>query len=141
MTSSLPGNIQIGTRASRQRQAVLEVLSRAKGHMPAVDIYQKVQKKFPRVSLGTIYRNLKTLKEAGLIEEIHLDEHTHYYEIKTGGEHYHLLCLGCGKVVEFKYPLEYILSNVPEASGFRVLNTDLRFSGYCDSCSKNEDSR
>jgi Fe2+/Zn2+ uptake regulation proteins len=141
MANSVNENIQAGSRASRQRQAVLEVLSKAKGHMSAVDIYQKVQKKFPKVSLGTIYRNLKTLREAGLIEEIHLDEHTHYYEIKTGGEHYHLLCLGCGKVVEFKYPLEHVLSNVPEARGFRVLNTDLCFSGYCADCSKIQDAR
>jgi len=70
-----------------------------------------------------------------LIEEVHFDEAHHHYEVKPLAEHHHLVCLGCGRVIEFHYPLSrYVKRNVPEARGFKVVETEIRMTGYCPGC-------
>ncbi|MBI2847861.1 MAG: transcriptional repressor, partial [Chloroflexi bacterium] len=91
----------------------------------------------PRLSLSTVYRTIQTLKKAGLVDEVHFDEEHHHYEMKPAAEHHHLVCLDCGQVVEFKYPLALlVIANVPEARDFEIINSEVRMTGYCPQCRK-----
>ncbi len=122
-----------GLRVTSQRALILETIRQ--GHLDADEVYRRVREKQPRLSLSTVYRTLQTLKKLGLVEELHFDEAHHHYEIKPPAEHHHLVCLGCGKVVEFHNPLSrYIKRNVAEARDFEIISTELRLTGYCSKC-------
>jgi Fur family ferric uptake transcriptional regulator len=82
-----------------------------------------------------VYRTLQTLKKVGLVDEVHFDEDHHHYEVKASAEHHHLVCLRCGRIIEFKYPLALLVKkNVPEAKDFEISGTETRISGYCSEC-------
>ncbi len=121
------------TRVTNQRVLILEVLRHGQGHMDADEVYRQAREKYPRLSLSTVYRTLRLFKKQGLIEELHFDEAHHHYELKPPSEHHHLVCLGCGKVIEFHSPLaRYLKRNVAEAKDFEIVNAEVR--GYCSNC-------
>jgi len=124
-----------GLRATSQRAIILDVIRRGGHHLDADEIYRQARKKEPRISLSTVYRSLQRFKELGLVDEFHLDEDHHHYEAKSASEHHHLVCVGCGAVVEFDYDLPgEVIGNVPEAKGFEIVQAELRVSGYCSRC-------
>lgn len=124
-----------GKRVTNQRALIMEIIRRGEGHLDADEIYRRARERVPRLSLSTVYRTLLMLKKLGLVEELHFDEEHHHYEMKPSAEHHHLICLGCGRVIEFHYPLSrYIKRSVPEAKGFDIAETEVRMSGYCSKC-------
>ena len=124
-----------GLRVTSQRALLLELIRQGKGHLDADELYRRARQKQPRLSLSTVYRSLQMFKKLGLVEELHFDDDHHHYEVKPSAEHHHLLCLGCGKVVEFHNQLSrYIKRNVAEAKGFEIVDTELRMTGYCAKC-------
>ncbi|HID87805.1 MAG TPA: transcriptional repressor [Anaerolineae bacterium] len=125
-----------GKRVTPQRVLILEALREAGGHLDANRIYRLVRPKMPRLSLSTVYRTLGMLKEAGLIEELHLGEEHHHYEIKGHG-HHHLICRGCGRVVEFECPFsERLIQDLGEEYDFEITGIHLDLMGYCAECRK-----
>lgn len=129
-----------GHRITRQRTLLLELIKEAGGHLDADELYRRAREKQPRVSLSTVYRALQLFKKMGLVEEYHFDESHHHYEVRSKKEHHHLLCLGCGKVIEFPSPLSaYVRKHVPEARDFEIVDTELRMTGYCATCRKNRE--
>ena len=124
-----------GTRVTSQRALILEIIRKEPGHLDADEIYRRARARQPRLSLSTVYRTLQALKKLDLVEELHFDETHHHYELKPSAEHHHLVCLGCGKVVEFHNPLSrYIKRNVAEARDFDIANTEISITGYCSRC-------
>jgi len=137
-TGSLENNKALnvtGMRLTKQRALILEIIRRGQGHLDADEVYRRARVKQPRLSLSTVYRTLQLLKKLGLVEEVHFDEAHHHYEVKPPSEHHHLVCLGCGKVIEFHYPLtRYVKRKVPEAQDFEITGTEVRMTGYCSKC-------
>ena len=124
-----------GLRATNQRALLLELIRQGKGHLDADELYRRAREKQPRLSLSTVYRSLQMFKKLGLVEELHFDDAHHRYEVKPSVEHHHLVCLGCGRIVEFQYPLtRYIKRNVAGAKDFEIIDTELRMTGYCSEC-------
>ena len=126
-------------RVTHQRSLIMDIIQ--EGHLDADEIYQRARRKNPHLSLSTVYRTLQALKKLGLVDELHLDETHHHYELKPVTEHHHLVCLDCGKVIEFHYPLyRSIKRNVPEAKGFAITETEIRLAGYCPDCARKRGS-
>ena len=124
-----------GLRATSQRAVILDIIRRGGHHLDADGIYRRARNKEPRISLSTVYRTLQRFKELGLVDEFHFDEDHHHYEAKTASEHHHLMCVGCGAVVEFDYDLlGDMIGKVPEAGGFQIVQAELRVAGYCPKC-------
>jgi Fur family ferric uptake transcriptional regulator len=124
-----------GLRITSQRALILDIVRQGEGHLDADEVYRRARQIQPRLSLSTVYRNLQTLKKLGLVEEVHIDETHHHYEIKSSTEHHHLVCLGCGRVIEFQYPLARLVKrNVPEAKDFEITSSEIRMTGYCRDC-------
>lgn len=124
-----------GLRITNQRALILEVIRHGQGHLDAEEVYRRAQKKQPRLSLSTVYRTLHTLKKLGMVEELHFDEAHHHYEIKPPAEHHHLICVDCGKVVEFECPLsQKIGQDVSREKDFEVTDVEVRMRGYCPKC-------
>jgi len=127
-----------GMRFTSQRALIMSIIHR--GHHDADEIYRRARRKDPRLSLSTVYRTLQVLKRLGLVTELHLDEAHHHYEFLSDARHHHLVCLGCGKVIEFQYPLASRVKNkVPAARGFIITETDVRMSGYCPQCQQEKE--
>lgn len=128
-----------GLRFTQQRTLLLEIIRRGGGHMDAYELYKQARERQPRLSLSTVYRTLQKFKELGLVDEVHFDEAHHHYEVKPPSKHHHLVCLGCGRVIEFHYPLSRrVKRSVSEAKDFDIVSTEIRMTGYCYRCSQKE---
>ena len=124
-----------GMRATNQRALILDIIRKEQGHLDADEVYRQARKKLPLLSLSTVYRTLRLFKKLDLVEEIHFDEAHHHYEAKQATEHHHLFCLGCGKVVEFTYPLSHhVKRNIAEAEDFDIIEIEMRMTGFCPKC-------
>jgi len=122
-------------RATNQRALILEVIRHGQGHLDADEIYRRARIKQSRISLSTVYRTLRMFKELGLIEELHFDDAHHRYEIKPSSEHQHLICLGCGKIVEFECLLSSKMrEDIARENDFEVTGVEVRMTGYCPQC-------
>ncbi len=126
-----------GRRLTPQRRLILEVLEESQEHLDAETLYDHLRVRDPDVSLATVYRTLTVFKELGLVEEHRLgEEHSHYEPVRDH-PHYHFVCLGCGKVIEFDAPrVEKIRRELSKREGVCVTRAHLRFSGYCDQCQR-----
>jgi Fe2+ or Zn2+ uptake regulation protein len=124
-----------GLKVTSQRMLILETIRRSHGHVDADEVFLQIRKKLPRISLSTVYRTLQRFKELGLIDELHFAEEHHHYELKPATEHYHLICMGCGRVTEFHFPLHEVLKKqVPEARDFEISGSEVTLTGYCQDC-------
>ncbi len=122
-------------RFTKQRALILDIIRQGEGHQDADEVYRQAREKEPRLSLATVSRSLQMFKKLGLIEEVHFDETHHHYEVKPSSEHHHLVCLNCGKVIEFRYPVSrYLKRNVAEAKEFEIVDTEVHMTGYCPRC-------
>jgi Fur family ferric uptake transcriptional regulator len=126
-------------RVTAQRILLLELLRRSGGHVDADELYRLARKKNTRISLSTVYRNLQLFKRLGLIEERHFDEEHHHYEVKSSEEHQHLLCVRCGKVVEFDYPAgRKFREDIGKKYNFDIASVEIHITGLCSDCREKE---
>lgn len=124
-----------GRRLTSQRALLLGLIRQTRGHLDADELHRLAKEKEPRLSLSTVYRNLRLFKGLGLVEELHFDEEHHHYEVKQTAEHYHLLCLGCGRIVEFESPLTgQLKEEVGLANDFTITSAAIHLAGYCAAC-------
>jgi Fur family ferric uptake transcriptional regulator len=129
-------------RVTAQRTLLFELLRRSGGHVDADELYRRARRKNSRISLSTVYRNLALFKKLGLIEERRFDEEHHHYEVKSGEEHQHLLCIDCGKVVEFDYPaVNRFRRDIATKYGFDITGIEIQLTGLCSDCRKNKNRK
>lgn len=125
---------QQGYRMTRQREVVLDELSKTRIHPKADEVYQMVRKKLPHISFGTVYRNLRLLKELGLVRELSFGKNFSRYEAFYEN-HQHFTCTTCGKVMDIDEPLAVSTSGVT-VKGEKMLVDEYRleFYGTCSNC-------
>jgi Fur family ferric uptake transcriptional regulator len=118
-----------------QRRLLLSVMQEAGKHLDAKELYRRASERDARISLATVYRNLRLFKEQGLINERRLGQARCYYEIKHSGEHQHLVCQACGQVIEFESSLIHkLVAEVQRKNDFSVTKVELYLEGYCHKC-------
>ena len=120
-------------RRSKQRETILNFLKNTSSHPTAYSIYEAVRKEIPNISLGTVYRNLRLLKEEGKLLELDLtglsrfDGDTH--------SHYHFRCERCGNIFDLDEPVDAEKNErVAQKTGFKVSHHILEFRGLCRDC-------
>jgi Fur family ferric uptake transcriptional regulator len=124
---------------TKQRDAILDVFLDATGHITSDDIYQKVRESHPGIGYTTVYRTMKLLCDAGLAHERHFDDGVARYEI-AHEHHDHLVCLRCGKIVEFECAMiESTQNEIAARYGFRVLRHRHELYGHCRDCREEVD--
>jgi Fur family ferric uptake transcriptional regulator len=124
-----------GHPLTAQRRLLLELLRQAEGHMDAKELYRRASARARSISPATIYRSLNLFKELGLVDERRLGKIGCCYEMKQSPEHQHLVCQGCGKVIEFQNPLiGKLIEMVRLEHGFNVTKGDFYLEGYCPEC-------
>ncbi len=124
-----------GQRVTPQRTLLLNMLRKSGGHLDADELYRMARKKNPRISLSTVYRALRLFTKLGLVEELHFEEEHHHYEGKPHREHFHIICLKCGRIVEFESPLIARLKNeMGNKEDFEIRGAEVHLTGYCAQC-------
>jgi Fur family ferric uptake transcriptional regulator len=124
-----------GHLSTSQRRLLLELLVEAEGHIDAKELYRRASAKDDTISPATVYRSLNLFKELGLIEERRLGMVRCYYEMKQSPEHQHMICQGCGRVMEFKTPLvQELVDTIQREHDFKVTKAELCLEGYCEKC-------
>ena len=119
---------------TRQREAILEVFLEVEGHITGEELHRRVRRKFPAIGYTTVYRTMKLLCEAGLASERHFDDGVTRFEIQHE-HHDHLVCVRCGKIVEFECSMiESAQERIVKAHGFRLLRHRHELYGHCPSC-------
>ena len=104
---------------------------------PTVDwIYGKLKKEFPKLSLGTVYRNLSILVEQGLVKKIHSGSTFDRFEANAA-PHYHLICERCGNIQDFGMPVYGDLNKrANQLTEFLIQRHRIEFFGICAKCRK-----
>lgn len=125
-------------RHSRQREAILALLHSTESHPTADWIYQECKKRFPNLSLGTVYRNLALLVEQGLVLRIQAGSTFDRYEARVT-PHYHLVCRGCGTIIDFEMPRDcHLESRAALETDFRIEGHQVEFYGLCRRCQERD---
>ena len=124
-----------------QRRIILEAfLDGKQTHMSADDVFALVQEENPNIGLATVYRTLELFTFLGILKKLDFGDGRFRYEIndhKLSHSHYHLICLKCGKVIEFSYDsLDKIKNKIKKENGFTIVDYNLKFYGYCKDCEK-----
>ncbi len=126
-------------KQTKQREAILEVFLGVRGHIASEDLYQRVRELHPQIGYTTVYRTMKILCDAGLAIERHFDDGITRYEIEHE-HHDHLVCLRCGKIVEFECRMiEQAQEDIGKRYGFRLLRHRHELYGHCPECRRREE--
>jgi len=121
-------------RRSKQREAILNFLRSTSSHPTAYHIYEAVRKEIPHISLGTVYRNLRLLRDEAEIMELDLAGSLSRFDGDTRS-HYHFRCERCGRVFDVDEPVDLERNErVAKKTGFRVSHHILEFRGLCRDC-------
>jgi len=127
-------------RMTHQRQVILEEVQKVNTHPTADEVYEMVRKRLPRISLGTVYRNLEILSTSGLIQKIGPPSSQMRFDGITKN-HYHIRCINCGRVEDA--PIETVdkLENaIREISDYSIIGHKLEFIGICPRCEEKRKS-
>lgn len=134
-----------GYKLTHQRKMVLNAFKNRKGHYTAWEIYKILQKKGANISLPTVYRSLDILTEMGLLGHVNIADSPGRYEYigeggSAKGHHHHLVCAGCGKVLDFEIDLMSVIQKIQidleMKFHFLITHHHIRFEGYCENCAK-----
>ncbi|MDP7130257.1 MAG: transcriptional repressor [Planctomycetota bacterium] len=122
-------------RMTRQRRIILEEFHTPGRHPTPDDVYMRIRRKLPNISLGTVYRNLEILSQAKLIKKLRLGCRQRRYD---GGlhRHYHVRCVKCGKISDIPADSFPDLDDTAKGHGFKILGHQLEFEGLCQACRK-----
>lgn len=121
-------------RMTKQRRVILSELKKLKTHPSADELHQRVRRVLPRISLGTVYRNLEVLSREGSIEKLEVGGSQRRYDANTTA-HYHVRCVKCGRVEDVSVqPVKSIERRVRAATDYEVLGHSLEFVGLCPRC-------
>ena len=125
---------------SRQRESIKEYLVSTKEHPTAEVIYQQVRKTYPKISLGTVYRNLTLLVELGEVKKISTGDGTDHYDADTSA-HSHYYCKCCHRLMDLDVTpsVEQILAASSAGVG-TIESASLFFTGICKDCVIEQDS-
>ena len=121
-------------RKSKQKEAAFRVLKGATSHPTAEWVYERVRREIPNISLGTVYRNLKLLKQGRMISELDLTGALSRFDGEVLN-HYHFRCEQCGYIFDVDEPVnKEIDMNLAQQTGFRISHHRLEFRGLCKNC-------
>jgi len=117
-------------KLTRQRKAILDALRASRSHPTAEEVLQRVRAELPSTSLASVYRNLRVLREAGLVREIVTGGQRRYDAVLT--DHAHFICEACHRVYDLAGGTCWQMLRLPD--GFSVSGVHLELRGRCAAC-------
>ncbi len=125
------------SRWSKQRDTILRVVMSSKDHPRADWVYEQVRMEIPNISMGTVYRNLRSLAKSGEIRQLDLADGTSRFDGNTDS-HYHFRCERCGRIFDLNEPVDLSIGErVAKNTGFKVHRQRMELIGLCNACQVN----
>jgi len=125
-----------GLRRTEQRELIMEIFLGTEEHLTIEGLHRLVQKIDDSIGHTTVYRTLRLLTDAGLAREVRFGDNKTYYEHHYNHAHHdHMICTGCGKVIEFySEDIEALQDQMADKFGFTPTHHSLRMWGICSEC-------
>lgn len=123
-------------KMTREREEIFDEVINLKGHFDPEELFIRLKTKGSKVSRASVYRTIPLLIENGLIDEVErIDRHAHYERVSGRPHHDHMICIKCGKIIEFYSPtLEMLQDEICQKEKFRGIKHSLEIMGYCKDC-------
>lgn len=127
---------EVGLKVTLPRIKILNILENSvERHLSAEDVYKALLEAEDEVGLATVYRVLTQFEQAGMVVRHHFEGGHSVFELDKGEHHDHLVCLKCGKVVEFTDDvIEQRQHDIAENAGFTLQDHSLYLYGVCTQC-------
>jgi Fur family ferric uptake transcriptional regulator len=129
-------------RTTKQREVIVAELIRLHTHPSADELYSLVKMKVPRISLGTVYRNLEILSREGIIRRLELGRSQRRYDGDLH-KHQHIHCVRCGRIDDL--PVGGGITGrdqvIVRDTGYRILEKRVEFMGICPACRKKDSGK
>jgi Fur family peroxide stress response transcriptional regulator len=123
-----------GLALTHQREIIFRTVYEMRSHPTPEAIYEKVRQQIPTISLGTVYKNLKTFLDAGLLRQVSLMHGSLRVDANTG-DHHHLVCTECRTVIDLgEHEIEPARLLRPLPEGFVLKRCAVEFHGLCPRC-------
>lgn len=123
-------------RLTRQRKIILEELKKVSSHPSADKVYAMIRKRLPRISLGTVYRNLEILSKRGLIRKIETGGSQKRFD-GNPDNHYHIRCISCDSLEDLR--MDHLISinkDLSRFTNYEILGHQIELIGICPRCQK-----
>lgn len=121
-------------RNTPQRQVVLEELRKLTSHPTASEVHEIARQRLPKISLGTVYRNLEILTRQGVIRRLDSVGAEARFDADVT-EHHHVRCIRCGSVGDVHdLPTDPTREDIRHLGGYEILGYRLLFEGICPPC-------
>lgn len=132
-----------GLKFTPQRELILREAFSTHDHFEVDDLFVKLYRKNTGISRATVYRTLNLLVQGGLLRQVISGERHSHYEHTLGHRHHdHLVCLGCGRVIEFSNGrIEGLQDEVCKKQNFEPRSHRLQIDGFCQDCQIKKESK
>ena len=125
-----------GYKATPQRIAICKYFLQNPTHPTAKSIYQKVKEEYPTISLATVYKTIKVLKELDLIQELPFS-HGHTRFDSNMDPHINIVCLKCGEIIDLNtHEIYFVIKQAAQSAKFQLTGQRLDIYGFCEKCGK-----
>ncbi len=125
-----------GIKYSRQREAILTYLRSTTSHPTAESVYFKIREEFPKISLGTVYRNLNLLADSGEILRLSCGDGVEHFDA-TVEPHHHFICRTCDSVLDLQMKWQDMIDREAEKNfSGEIDGHEIYFYGTCSKCLK-----
>ncbi len=125
---------------SQQRNCIMKIVTSNAIHPTAEQVYEIARKRYPKISLGTVYRDLNQLSANGSLKKIC----NSYGSVRYDGRvepHFHMTCGACGCVFDVELPeMENFEQRIMESDGFEVTEYEISILGVCAQCRVGEET-
>lgn len=127
-----------GIKITKERDEIINEILRVNRHFNPEDLFIQLKNGGSKVSRASVYRTIALLLKAGLIEKVEKFDDNSHYEITFGKKHHdHLICMNCGKIIEFySAPLEVLQREICQKNQFTPIRHTLEIYGTCSECNK-----
>lgn len=125
--------MESGLAMTHQRWVIYRVLAATAEHPTPEEIFDEVRQEIPSISLATIYKNIRTFLEVGLLREVSTPHQAMRLDANLES-HHHLVCATCGKILDVSRKSVAPVHLKAPLNGFRVESYHVNFLGYCSRC-------
>jgi len=125
-----------GAKVTPQRLAICEIMLSSKDHPTADQIFEKVKKMHPTISLATVYQTLHLLSQIGMLQELGFSGCISRYDPDISF-HINVVCPKCGRIQDYKTEsMERIWTQIIKELEFKLIGQRVEVYVYCDKCSR-----
>ncbi len=127
---------KLNLKITPKRLAILEILRKDSVFLSPEEIWKKLRRRFKRVGLPTVYRNLQELSEGNIISKVtHPNRQLYYYLCQNKSQHHHFICFSCHKVEDINFcRIMELEKEVKMKLKGKILSHILQINGLCKDC-------